>query len=164
MTLDPHEHARLLIALSGPEEVSNAEQSWLALHLESCAACREFAESARRAIGSLRAIPIVASASLVSSTQARVRQRARELARRQERLRVIWVCCAAVTLCAATYTMVLWQGFAWLSQQWGQPGLLSKPAWEIGFVALGLMPAVVVGILLLAQGTYLAEHNGSWRG
>ena len=45
MNSDPHERARLMIALCGPEDVSNREQSWLAAHLESCPSCREFAES-----------------------------------------------------------------------------------------------------------------------
>jgi len=30
-------------------------------------------------------------------------------------------------------------------------------------VALGLMPAIVAGILLLARGTYLADHNGPFQ-
>ena len=52
MNSDPHERARLMIALfgeerPGPEELSNAERSWLAAHLESCASCREFAENSR---------------------------------------------------------------------------------------------------------------------
>jgi predicted anti-sigma-YlaC factor YlaD len=173
MSSDPHERARLLIALSGPEKVSNPERSWLAPHLESCASCREFAESTGETIRSLRAIPIMAGASLVSTTRTRVRQRAQELQRRQERLRVIWVCSAAVTLCTAFNTALLWRGFAWLSQwlsqQWGQQWIdqqsrLSAPLFELGFVALCLMPAIVAGIILLARGTYMADHNGSFHG
>ena len=47
---DPHKRARLMIALSGPEHISNRERSWLAAHLESCQSCREFAESTGEAI------------------------------------------------------------------------------------------------------------------
>ena len=171
MSSDLHERARRLIALSGPqqvfddkvssnEEVSTAERSWLAAHLESCASCREFAETAGETIRSLRAIPITAGGSLVSATRARVRQRAQELQRRQERLRVIWVCCAAVTLCTAFNTAILWRGFAWMGQQ----ARLSAPLFELGFVALCLMPAIVAGIILLARGTYMADNNGSFQG
>jgi hypothetical protein len=39
------------------------------------------------------------------------------------------------------------------------PGLV----WQIGLVALGWMPAMVTGVLLLARGTYLADHNGSFQ-
>ena len=182
MNSDPHERARLMIAMSGPErfsdaglsaELSNAEQSWLAVHLESCPACREFRENSRETIRSLRGIPIAASGRLVSMTQMRVRQRAEELQRQQERFWVVCVCCAAVTLSSAVTTVVLWRGFAWLSeqlsqqwmgQQWmGQQARLSAPVWESGFVVVYLMPAVLAGILLLARGTFLADHNGSYQ-
>jgi hypothetical protein len=51
---------------------------------------------------------------------------------------------------------VLWRGFAWLGQQVGLP----DPVWQISLMVLGLMPAMVAGILLLARGTYLADHKG----
>lgn len=160
MKPDPHERAQLMIALSGPGKVSNPERSWLAAHLESCPSCREFAESTGETIRSLRAISITAGGSLVFATRTRVRQRAQELQKRQERLRVVWVCCAAVTLCTAFNTAILWRGFAWMGQQ----ARLSAPLWEIGFVVLCLMPAIVTGILLLARGTYLADHEDSLPG
>lgn len=159
MNSDPHERARLMIALSGPEDVSNREQSWLAAHLESCPSCREFAESTGQSIRWLRGIPITASAGLVSTTQMRVRQRALELQRQQERFWVICVCCAAVTLCSAVTTILLWRGFAWMGEQ----ARLPAPIWEEGFIAVYLTPAVLVGILLLARGTFLADHNRSYQ-
>lgn len=160
MNSDLHERARMLIALSGPEEVSSAERSWLASHLESCTSCREFAENSSEAVRALRAIPITASGSLVSATRARVRQRAQELQRHRERQRVIWVCCVAVTLCTAINTAILWRGFVWL----GQYARLSAPVLGTGFALLCLMPAIVTGILMLARGTHLADHNGSFQG
>ena len=171
MSSDLHERAQRLIALSGPqqvldykvsnnEEVSTAERSWLAAHIESCPSCRKFAETSGETIRSLRAISVVAGASLVSTTRTRVRQRAQELQRRRERLRVIWVCSAAVTLCTTFNTAILWRGLAWMGQQ----ARLSAPLFELGFVALGLMPAIVAGIILLARGTYMADHNGSFQG
>jgi len=156
---DIHERARMLIALSGSEEVSNSEQSWLAAHLESCMPCREFAENSREAVRSLRAFPVTAGGSLVSTTQMRVRQRAQELQRRQEWLRVIWVCCSAVTLCTAFTTVILWRGFAWMGQQ----ARLPAPVWEIGFMVFYLLPAILAGILLLARGTHVVDHNGSYQ-
>lgn len=160
MSSEVHERARRMIALSGPEGFSGAEQAWLGAHLESCAQCREFAERTGETIRALRAIPVTAGGSLVSATRARVRQHARQLQRRQEWLRVVWVCCAAVTLCTAVSTVLLWRGFAWIGQQ----ARLSPPVWEIGFMVLCLMPALVTGILLLARGTYLADHEDSLQG
>jgi predicted anti-sigma-YlaC factor YlaD len=158
MNSDPHKRARLLISLSGPE-ASNPERSWLAAHLESCPSCREFADSTGQTIRSLHGISITAGARLVSTTQLRVRQRALDLRRRQERFWIICTCCAAVTLCSAITAAVLWRGFAWMGQQARMPA----PLWEGGFLVTYLMPAVLVGILLLARGTFLADDNGSYR-
>ncbi|MGB9236553.1 MAG: hypothetical protein WCC04_19260 [Terriglobales bacterium] len=160
MNSDIHERARLLIALSGPDGISGKEQSWLASHLEFCPACREFAENSRQTIQTLRAISITAGANLVSTTQMRVRQRARELQRCQERVWVISICCAAVTLCTAFTTAVLWSGLAWVGQQ----TRLSPPVWEIPFAVLCFMPGLLAGILLLARGTHLADGNGPYHG
>src|SRR4029077_19944535 len=134
-----------------------AQQTWLRSHLQACAACRDYAEATVRAVRALRSQPLAADSALVRSTQMRVRVRALELQRQQERLWVLCVCCAAVTLGTAFTTAVLWPGFAWIGQQ----ARLPSPVWQIGLLALGLMPAIVAGILLLAQGTYQADHNGS---
>ena len=157
-----HERARQMIALSGSESASTPELAhddrvWLRSHLESCPPCREFAESAGRTIQALRNIPLTVSGGLVSTTQMRVHQRAQEMRRQRERLWMVCVCCAAVTTSTAVTTAMLWHGFEWIGRQ----TQLSAPVWEGSFVVFYLMPAVLVGILLLAQGTYLADHNGS---
>jgi hypothetical protein len=157
MSTDLHERARMLIALSGPEQPSGAEQSWLAAHLGSCPACRDFAESSREAILSLRGIPGAASRSLVSATQLRVRRRAAELQRGQERLWMVCACCAAVTLSTTVTSTLLWRAFSWIGRQ----AQLSAPVWEGLFVVFCLMPAVVAGMVMLARGTFLADHLGS---
>jgi hypothetical protein len=159
MNADPHERARMLIALSGPEEISSEGHSWLAAHLQSCEACRVFADNSSATIRSLRTIPITAGARLVSATQMRVRQRALELQRRQERIWVISICCAAVTLCTAFTTAVLWSGLAWAGLQ----ARISPPVWQIPFAVLCLMPGLLAGILLLARGTHLADRNGPYQ-
>ena len=161
---DPHERARMLIATSGPGELSGEEQSFLAMHLESCASCREFSENAREAIRSLCGMAVTADSQLVSRTQLRVRRRAQELQQQRERLWVISVCCAAVTVSTALTTAVLWQGFAWINGRWSsQFPLFSAPLWEAAFVLFCLTPALLVGILMLARGTYLADDGGSYQ-
>jgi hypothetical protein len=164
-----HERARRMISSSTPETpglgrlsnagFSRADQSWLAAHLESCPSCREFAENSHEAIRSLRGIPFRAGERLVSMTQMRVRQRAQELQRQQERFWVVCICCAAVTLSTVVTTAILWHTFAWIGQQ----ARLSAPLWEGSFVVFYLMPAVLAGILLLACGTFLADRNGAYR-
>ncbi|MEO8658028.1 MAG: hypothetical protein ABI693_06135 [Bryobacteraceae bacterium] len=155
MSSDPHERARQLTTLS--DEVSAAERTWLAAHVESCSSCRGFVESAGETIRSLRAIPITVSGSLLAATRMRVRQRALELQRRQERLQTIWVCAAAVTFCTAFNTALLWRGFAWLSQRLSH----STPLFGLVFIALCLAPAIGAGIILLARGSHSAGQNGS---
>jgi len=158
VTRDTHDEARELIALG--EALSDAQQAWLRGHFDECEACRHYAEAANAVVRTLRSLPVAADSRLVRATQMRVRQRALELQRQQERLWVICVCCIAVTLGTAFTTSVLWRGLAWMGQQ----ARLSAAVWQIGLVALGLMPAIVAGILLLARGTYLADHKGSFQG
>jgi hypothetical protein len=159
MNNDRHGRARILIVLSGPEGISKDERAWLAAHLDSCASCCEFAENSRQTIRALRAIPVTADERLVSATKRRVRQRAQELQRREERLRLLWVCCAAVTLATSFTTAVLWRGFEWMGRQAG----LSASVGEISFAVLCFMPGIVTGILLLARGTHLVDRNGSYQ-
>ncbi len=168
MNTDAHERARKLIALAGPETLSAADRpsdqrssnAWLAAHLDTCASCRAFAENAAQTIHGLRAIPIAAERSLVSTTQIRVRRRALELRRNRERLRLVSVSCTAVTLCALLSTVVLWRGFEWL----GERAQLASSVWQVGFLVFCVMPALVAAILLLAKDRHLADHTGSYRG
>ncbi|MGA7661427.1 MAG: hypothetical protein WBV97_15710 [Candidatus Sulfotelmatobacter sp.] len=168
MNTDAHERARKLIALAGPETLSAADRpsdqrssnAWLAAHLETCASCRAFAENAAQTIHGLRAIPIAAERSLVSTTQIRVRRRALELRRNRERLRLVSVSCTAVTLCALLSTVVLWRGFEWL----GERAQLASSVWQVGFLVFCVMPALVAAILLQAKDRHLADHTGSYRG
>jgi predicted anti-sigma-YlaC factor YlaD len=158
MIRNAHDEAGKLITLG--EGLPDAQQGWLRAHLEECSACRDYAEAANWVVRTLRSLPLAADFRLVRATQMRVRQRALELQWRQERLWVVCVCCVAVTVGTALTTAVLWRGLAWMEQL----ARLSGPAWQIGLVALGLMPAIVVGILLLARGTHLADYDGSLRG
>jgi predicted anti-sigma-YlaC factor YlaD len=164
MSGDAHERARKLIALAGAEELSAADQvasdAWLAAHLETCDACRAFADNAGETIRGLRAIPMAAERGLVATTQMRVRRRALELQRQRERLWVVTISCTAVTVFALLTAAVLWRGFEWL----GERAQLASSVWQVGFLVFCAMPALVAGILLLARGTHLADHAGSYQG
>jgi predicted anti-sigma-YlaC factor YlaD len=169
---DAHERARRLIALAGPETLSVAgrlsdnlsdqasSNAWLAAHLETCASCRAFAENAAETIHGLRAIPIAAERSLVSTTQRMVRRRALELQRQRERMWLVAVSCTAVTICALLSTVALWLGFEWL----GARAQLASSVWQVGFLVFCVMPALVVAIMLLAKDKHLADHTGSYQG
>jgi hypothetical protein len=160
VNIDVHERARNLIALAGPEALPGADETWLAAHMKACEACRAFAENAHETILALRAIPIAADRSLVSTTQMRVRRRALELHRHRERLWLVSVSCTAVTLGALLSAVALWRGFAWVGAQ----AQLAPAVWQVGFIVFCLTPALVAGVLLLARDTHLADHTGSYEG
>jgi hypothetical protein len=75
-------------------------------------------------------------------------------------------------LCALLSTVALWRGFAWL----GERAQLASSVWQVGFLVFCVMPALLVGILLLAKGTHfdrnfdrhfdthLSDQTGSYRG
>jgi hypothetical protein len=165
---DAHVRARKLIALAGPEALSTEQEwpqlssnAWLAAHLEACASCRAFAENAWQTIRGLRAIPIAAERSLVSTTQMMVRHRALELQRHRERLWLVSVSCAAVTVCALLSTVSLWRGFAWLGEQ----AQLPSSVWQVAFLVFCTLPALVTAVVLLAKDSdkQLADHAGSYQ-
>jgi predicted anti-sigma-YlaC factor YlaD len=155
-----HERARSLIALAGPETLPVADQIWLTAHLEACGSCRAFAETAAETIHKLRAIPIAAGRSLVSTTQMRVRRRALELQRHRERMWLVLVSCTVVTLFALLSAVALWRGFEWLGA-WAQ---LPSSVWQVAFLVFCVLPALVAGIVLLAKDKHLADQIGSYRG
>lgn len=159
-TNDEHERARKLIALAGPEALSLADQTWLTAHVEGCGSCRAFAENARETIHSLRGISFAAGRSLVSETQMKVRRRALEMQRQRERMWLVAVSCLAVTVCALVSAVALWRGFEWI----GTRAELAPSIWQVGFLVFCIMPALVVGILLLARDSHLADHSGSYQG
>jgi hypothetical protein len=155
---EAHERARKLIALAGTDQFSS--NPWLATHLESCASCRSFTDDAAEIIHGLRAISVAADRSLVSATQVTVRRRAVELQRQRERVWLVAVSCGAVTLCTLFSAVALWRGFEWV----GTRIQLAPLIWQAGFLVCCVMPALVAGILLLANGTQLADGTGSYRG
>jgi predicted anti-sigma-YlaC factor YlaD len=159
-----HERARELIAIAGPLSAQTSSDAWLAAHLETCDSCRAFAENVAVTIHGLRSIPIAAQRSLVTTTQMRVRERARELQRHRERMWLVSISCTAVTLCALFSTVAMWRGFEWL----GTRAQLPSSVWQVSFLVFCVLPALVTAILLLARGTQfetrLADHADSYQG
>jgi predicted anti-sigma-YlaC factor YlaD len=156
---DDHERARMLLSLADAEPVPAAERSWLESHLEACDDCRGFAQNTGDLIRALRSVPVAADRTLVHTTQMRVRQRARELRRRDERLWLVAASCVLVTLAALVTNFAFWRGFAWFAEH----AHVSASLGPVVFVALWIVPALAAGVFLLAHGTHLAEHNGGTR-
>lgn len=157
MRRDVHEEARELLAAGN--ELGNEEQARLRAHLQECASCREYAERANEVIRGMRALPLAADARLVHATQMRVRFHASRLQESRERLWLVGAACLAVGLSATLTVPLLWRLFAWAGEWAG----VSTVVWQAGFVAFWVVPALVVGALLVAHGTHL-EHGRGTRG
>ncbi|MDP9264402.1 MAG: zf-HC2 domain-containing protein [Acidobacteriota bacterium] len=145
MNPDLHQRAQEMIAAALVEGLPASEQAWLDEHLQGCAACAQSAALTQRAIGALRSVAVSADRSLVELTQQRVRLRALELAERQERWLPLAVSCGFAALLSLVTLTYLWQGFAWMGEQWRLPAL----AWQAGFVSTWFLPTAVTAAALL---------------
>jgi len=155
ITENDHVRARQVLAFAAAAQLPAADQAWLESHLEACDSCRAFAQDAGDLVRALRSIPVAADRTLVAATQIRVQLRARELRQRDERLWLVGVSCVVVTLTAVLTNLACWRGFTWLVERTH----ISAAAWPVAFVALFIVPALAASVLLLAQGTHLADHN-----
>jgi predicted anti-sigma-YlaC factor YlaD len=158
MNTDVHERARSL--LSRQQSLNATEQAWLQEHLRSCAACREYGDDMEQLVRALRSVPFAAKPALVRSTQTRVRLRATELRRQRERVWMVIVSCAFVSLFALGSTALLWRGFEWLGG-WAQ---LPDAVWQVGFAMFWIAPTIAASFLFLARGVHLVDRDGSARG
>ena len=153
MTRDTHDEAKELIALG--ESLPHAQQDWLRAHLEDCAACRDYAEVVNGVVRTLHAMPLAAEARLVRATQMRVRFHASRLRETRERMWLVAMACLGVGLSSTLTIPLLWRLFGWMGEFAGVPTLV----WQAGFVFFFFAPALVVGVLLVARGTHLANDG-----
>ena len=155
MRRDIHDEARQLIALAGAEDLSDVQQSWLRGHLQECVACRDYAEAVGQVARTLRSVTLAADSRLVRATQMRVHFHASRLRETRDRMWLVGIACLGVGLSATLTVPLLWHLFAWMGAWAG----VSSPLWQVGFAFFWIVPALVVGALLLARGTHLS-HGG----
>ncbi len=158
MTQDVHARAQQLTAAAQVEGIPASEQAWLQEHLEGCAECAQFAALTERAIEALRWVAVSADPALVETTRQRVQLRALELAERQARLLPLAVSCGLAALLSMVTLTCLWQGFAWLGEQWRLPAL----AWQAGFLSAWFFPAALTAAVMLGihPATRMSNGNG----
>jgi hypothetical protein len=142
-----HEPARELVLLRDIEGISSGDAAWLESHLGSCADCSGFAEGLELTSPALRSLPVTASTSLVTATQARVRQRAAELRDHEARVFLIGISFCLGILWSAGSAFVGWRLSGWLAER------IHVAPWIIaaGFVTFWLAPAVAIAIGLLVH-------------
>lgn len=153
MTRNPHDEARELIALG--TDSSDAQMVWLRSHLDECESCRRYHAAVGEVVRGLHSIPLAADARLVRATQMRVRFHAGRLRETRERFWLVGTACLGVGLSATLTIPIMWRLFAWIGDWAG----VSNWMWQAGFALFWIVPALVVGVVLLTRGTYLADHD-----
>ena len=153
MNPEGHERARRLIDARLIEGIAAPESEWLEAHLAECAACQARSSANERALQALRSNTVTVSPTLVSATQARVRQRSRELRENQARLRTLWISCGLSWLVGAVTAPLLWQAIAWLGRRFEVPQAVGIMVFAICWIA----PATVVGAVMAWRQSHAAS-------
>jgi anti-sigma factor RsiW len=144
MNAEVHERARHLIDASLIEGISISDREWLEAHLAECPTCGARARVNERALQALRSNTVSIDPAVVTTTQARVRWRARELRENQARLRALWISCALSWLLGAVTAPLLWEAIAWLGRRLD----VSQAVWVAVFVMCWIAPATLVGAVV----------------
>lgn len=155
-TID-HERAHELMLDARIGQLSVSDSRWLAAHVADCADCSRFATSLDDAIGALRMPAVIAGASLVQTTQRRVRARASEMNAHSAAMRPLWLAVVMVCATASLTTPLLWAAFAWL----GAVFSLSTFEWRTGFMFAWFAPTLAASLLLIANGMNRAKFRVS---
>ncbi|MGD0222510.1 MAG: zf-HC2 domain-containing protein [Terriglobia bacterium] len=156
MNPESHERARRLIDAWQVEGISAPEREWLDAHLAECTACRARAGANERALQALRSNSASVNPALVSTTQARVRLRARELRENQVRMRALWISCGLSWVLGVASAPLVWRTFQWIGVHAELPNLI----WETAFALWWLLPAGAVAILVAWNQRRTANQEG----
>lgn len=157
MTKIDHERAHELMLDARIDEISTPDRKWLESHLSDCAECSHYAAALDQSVSAVRVrLPaVMAEASLVRATQARVRGRALRMQSHTAAMRPLWIAAGLAFAWATLTTPLLWAAFAWV----GAAFSLSNLEWRTGFVFAWLAPTLAASLLLLASGS----HRAQWR-
>jgi hypothetical protein len=160
--MNGHEHERAIDLLTrrDVEGIGDDDSRWLEIHLQECEQCASFDRALSGAEHALRSVTVMASASLVESTQARVRVRAQQLREQQSRMTLIAIsfCLGVVT---STLTAWVWWKFGyWAAERLGLPSSIVEP----GVLLFWLLPAIVIAVLMVTvspaafEGSLMQRH------
>jgi hypothetical protein len=146
--MNGHEHERAvdLITRREVEGVSESDARWLASHLAACEECASYELALSGAERAMRSFTVMASASLVESTRARVHARAAQLRERESRRFLIAISFAMGVVFSTMSAWAWWKAGGWLVEHFGLPSALVAP----GLVMFWLLPAIVLGIFVFA--------------
>jgi hypothetical protein len=147
MPVDAHERARRLLDRSFAEALAPEEQRWLDRHTSSCVECSSYAELSRRTVQALGGFAFEVDPAAALRVQETVRLRSMRLASAEasaRRSRAGAAIAIALTVAGST---AMWRAAAWAGQSLGAP----EAAWQSVFVALWLLPSLLIDAALLAR-------------
>lgn len=144
-----HEHERAvdLLIRRDVEGVAEAEASWLESHLAACRECAAFDLAMGDAAQAVRSVTVMASASLVASTRAKVHARAGQLREQEARRFLIAISFAMGVMFSAASAWAWWKAGSWIVERFGLPSAIVGP----GLVLFWLLPGILLGILLIVR-------------
>jgi hypothetical protein len=146
MNGNEHERARELIFRRDIEGISPDEGQWLESHLTSCQDCASFALAMGDAEQALRSFPVMASASLVEATKARVHARAEQMRELESRRYLIAISFAMGVVISTMSAYAWWKVGGWMVERFSLPSVIVGP----GLVLFWLLPAIFLGVMLFA--------------
>jgi len=143
---DEHDRAADLVSRREIEGVSDADARWLESHLAACEACASYELALSNAERAVRSFTVMASASLVESTRARLQARAVQLREREARRFLIAISFAMGVVVSTLSAWAWWKVGSWMVERLSLPSVIVEP----GLVLFWLLPAIFLGILLVA--------------
>ena len=146
--MNGNEHGRAvdLITRREVEGIAETEARWLESHLVSCKECASYELALGGAEQAMRSCMLMASASLVESTRARVHARAAQLRERESRRFLIAISFAMGVVFSTLSAWMWWKVGGWMVERFSLPSVIIEP----GLVIFWLLPAIFLGILLVA--------------
>jgi predicted anti-sigma-YlaC factor YlaD len=156
MNPEIHERACRLIDAWQVEGIADPDREWLEGHLAECTSCQARSNAVERALRVLRSNSVIVDPALVSTTQARVRWRARELRENQVRMRALWISCPFSWVLGVASAPLVWRTFQWI----GLHAALPKMIWETAFALWWLLPAGAVAVLAAWKQRRTANQEG----
>lgn len=145
--MNANEHGRAidLLTLRDVEGISENDARWLKSHLASCTECSAFAEALCGAEQAVRSVTVMASASLVDATRARVHAKAQQLREQQARRVLISVSFCLGVLTSTLTAWIWWKTGSWVADKLGLPAGIVEP----GVLLFWLLPAVAIAVLMV---------------
>jgi len=146
--MNGHEHERAadLISRRDVEGISDTDVHWLESHLASCEDCASYELAMGSAQQAMRSFTVMASASLVESTRARVHARAAQLRESESRRYLIAISFAMGVVVSTLSAWVWWRVGGWMVERFSLPSAIVGP----GLVLSWLLPVIFLGVVLVA--------------